>query len=155
LSSREVKVMAIVRWNALTPLAYFGLRPRNRFWYEFGEFPLVPSSDWGPSTDIYSEDEDLVVKMDLPEMNSEEVDVHLEGTDLTISGRHEREEKEETKEYYRKERFVGSFSRRIPLPHEVKDEDIKANLKEGVLEVRVKGAATAIPAAKKIAIESS
>jgi len=96
-----------------------------------------------------------VIKMDLSEYKEEDIDISLEDSCLTISGKHEREEETEDKNYYRKECYSGSFSRRIQLPKEVKEEDVSAGLKEGVLEVRVKGAGTAIEGKKKIPIASS
>ena len=72
-------------------------------------------------------------------------------------GRHEQEEKKEGKEYYRRERYAGSFCHRIPLSREVKEEDIEANLDDGILEIKIKGAGErkAVSEKRKIPIESS
>lgn len=143
--------MAIVRWNTFLPATYREWFPRRFFWSDLGEFTL--SRCW-PSMDVYGDGDDLVIKMELPEFRSEDVEVSLEDSCLTISGKHEHEEKVEEKDYYRRERFAGSFARRVALPREAKEEDVSANLKDGVLEVRVKGASAAVEGRKKIPIES-
>ena len=147
--------MTIDNWNPMLPDTYRHWAPIDWMWNDFGEFPLIPSTHFYPSMDVYSEEEDVVVKMELPEVKSEDLHIELEDSCLAISGRHEREEKEERKDYYRKERFSGSFSRRIPVPREVKEEDIAANLEDGVLEVRLKGAAKAVDVKRRIPIETS
>ncbi len=107
--------------------------------------------------DVYGEGEDLIIKLDLPEFRAEDVDISLEDSVLTITGKHEHEEKVEEKDYYRHERHTGSFPRSLALPPEIKEEDIKANLKEGILEMRITGAAAApaVEEKKKIPIASS
>ncbi|MBN2026623.1 MAG: Hsp20/alpha crystallin family protein [Actinobacteria bacterium] len=149
--------MAIVRWtNPFLPSTYREWFPRGLFLAGLGEFPLH-SEHFVPRMDIYSEEEDVVVKLDLPEFKAEEVDVSLEDSCLTISGEHEHEERIEEKDYYRRERYSGAFTRTVQLPRDVKEDDISADLKEGILEVRVKGAAaeTAVEGKKRIPIASS
>ncbi len=148
--------MAIVRWNPFLPSTYREWFPRGLFLRDLAEFP-VREAGFLPSTDVYTDGDDLLVKMELPGFKSEDLDISLEDSCLTISGKHEHEEEVEEKDYYRKERHSGSFTRSMALPREVKDEDIAANLKDGVLEVRISGAAAekAVEGGKKIAITSA
>lgn len=149
--------MAIVRWtNPFLPAAYREWYPRGLFLAGLDELPLH-SEHFIPKMDIYSEEGDVVVKLELPEFKAEEVEVSLEDSCLTIAGKREHEEKIEEKDYYRRERYSGAFTRTVQLPRNVKEEDIAADLKEGILEVRVKGAAdeTAVEGKKKIPIASS
>jgi len=155
-SRKEVLGMAIVKWNPFLPSAYREWFPRGLFLSDLAEFPLHQAG-FAPSTDVYTDGDDIVVKMELPGFKSEDLDISLEDSCLTISGKHEHEEKVEEKDYYRRERYSGAFARSIALPREVRDEDIAANLKDGILEVRVAGAAAGKAAlgGKKIAIASS
>jgi HSP20 family protein len=106
---------------------------------------------WAPRIDVYEEGNELVVRADLPGVKREEVQVTVDGDQLVLRG--ERKEEKEIKEerYYRSERSYGSFYRSITLPGAVDPKDIKAQLRDGVLEVRVpkpapeKAAGTAIP----------
>lgn len=147
-------MMSLVRWNPFTP-ASRGWFPRGWFWEDFLDFPWFSGPRWWPRMDVYAEKDDMVVKMELPDMNPEDVDISIEDGCLVISGRQLREDEEEGKNYYRRERFAGSFTRHIPLPEDVDESDVKARLKKGVLEVRVKGAGREIKGRKRIPIETS
>jgi HSP20 family protein len=105
-----------------------------------------------PPIDVYEEEGAVVVKSELPGMKKEEVEVTLEGRLLTIAGRKEREEKVERKSYVRYERHSGAFSRTIPLPAEVKADEVTATLKDGVLVVRAPRAEVGKPSSRKVEI---
>lgn len=89
-----------------------------------------------PPLDVYEEGGTIVVKAELPGMKREEIDVHVSGTELTVSGRKEKEEKVERKDYRRLERAAGAFRRTISLPAEVEIDKMTASYKDGVLEIR-------------------
>ncbi len=104
----------------------------------FGErWPVPMISLKAPSLDVFEEKDELVVKADLPGMNKEEIEVTVTGDVVTIKGEKKKEEEVKEKDYYRRERSYGSFVRSVQLPCEVKSEQIKANFKDGVLEVRM------------------
>lgn len=111
------------------------------------------SGAWLPTTDVYRQNGDLVVKAEVPGIQKEDVKVTLEGGDLVIQG--ERKEEHEVKEgdYYRMERSYGSFYRRVTLPSGIQPESIKATFKDGVLEVRVPVPAEPAPEASQIKID--
>jgi HSP20 family protein len=77
-----------------------------------------------------------VVKAELPGMKKEEIEVTLTGELLTLSGKKEKEEKVERKDYHRIERMAGAFTRSLKLPFEVEVEKVTATFREGVLEIR-------------------
>jgi HSP20 family protein len=106
-----------------------------------------------PRVDMYEQNGSLVVKAELPGVKKDDMAVTLEGGDLVIKG--ERKEESEIKEdqYYRMERFTGSFYRRLPLPEGTQPEQISAEYKDGVLEVRVPKPAAAQTAPTKIGIK--
>ena len=90
-----------------------------------------------PVADIFDDGANLVLKAELPGMAKEDIDVKLIDNVVTISGERKREEKVEEKDYYRVERSSGSFLRSFRLPVEVKQEEIAATFKDGVLEVKL------------------
>lgn len=100
-------------------------------------WPLPMMSMKAPSLDVFEEKDELVVKADLPGMSKEEIEVTVTGNVVTIKGEKRKEEEVKEKDYYRRERSYGSFVRSVELPCEVKSEQIKANFKDGVLEVRM------------------
>jgi HSP20 family protein len=93
--------------------------------------------DWSPSVDAYEEGGGFVVKADLPGVKKEDVTVSVDAGVLTIAGkRHEEREREGTR-YFTAERFTGAFSRSFALPKGVKVDEIEAQYRDGVLEVRI------------------
>lgn len=90
-----------------------------------------------PSVDVFEDDDNVVVKAELPGVNKDDLDVNVEENTITISGEKKKEEKKEEKDYYRIERSYGSFKRSFSLPAEVESAKAKARFKDGVLEVTI------------------
>jgi HSP20 family protein len=97
---------------------------------------------WSPPTDILARGADLVVRCEVAGVYEEDISINLGHGVLTISGERRRDE-EGTVVYYSSERFMGTFRREIALPEGVSERDIEASYGEGLLEVVVRGAATA------------
>lgn len=112
----------------------------------------LENANWAPKVDIVTKDNKLVTRIDLPGMKKEDVNVEVAEGVLTLSGERKKEFKEEKDNYFREEREYGSFCRRVPLPKNVKPEDVKATFTNGVLEVTVPLPLAAETTAKKIAI---
>ncbi|MCA3748128.1 MAG: Hsp20/alpha crystallin family protein [Rubrobacter sp.] len=109
-------------------------------------------AEWSPAMDVYSKDGDLVIKLELPGVKPEDVDITLQDGVLTISGQRKAEQEREGAGYYVKERRYGSFRRSMRLPEGVDESKIHARFEDGVLEVVVEGAA-AVTEPRRIQIE--
>ena len=122
--------MALTRWD---PFREFSALPA-RFFGKDWETPASTTA-WNPSVDIFENDNDVVIKAELPGMDPNNIDVRLENNVLTLKGeRHfEKEAKEEN--YHRIEREYGSFSRSFALPTAVNGDNVKAEYKDGVLRI--------------------
>jgi HSP20 family protein len=107
---------------------------------------------WAPALDVLQEDGDIVVRAELPGVRPEDVDVTFHNGVLTISGERKAEEQKEGSGYYIRERRYGSFRRSMTLPQGTDESNINARFNDGVLEVRVAGAA-AVQEPKRIQIE--
>jgi HSP20 family protein len=92
---------------------------------------------WTPATDIHESKDDFQLKVELPGISKEDVNVEFENGILTING--ERKEEKDVKEdnVHRVERCYGTFSRSFRLPKNVNDKKISANMKDGILELKV------------------
>jgi HSP20 family protein len=101
-------------------------------------FPFYQRAEhWVPEVDILEQDKHLLVKVDLPGMKREDIEVGVEGDMLVIRG-HRAEEKEIKEEnYYCAERATGEFYRSFTLPEGVDADTIQATYENGVLEVKV------------------
>jgi HSP20 family protein len=95
------------------------------------------SRSWVPSVDVWETDSDVVYAFDLPGVPENKISVEVEEGALTISGERERTQQGEGDRSYRYERRFGPFARTIALPQGVKDDAIKADYRDGVLEIRV------------------
>jgi HSP20 family protein len=105
-----------------------------------------------PRLDVYEQDGYMVVKADVPGVRKEDLQVELDDGDLVIQGESRSENEVKEDQYYRMERRVGRFYRRIPLPFDVNPDDVQATLNEGVLEVRIPKPAESKSEGKRIPV---
>jgi HSP20 family protein len=106
---------------------------------------------WIPVIDIEEDNENFIVKAELPGLKREDVKISVRGNLLTISGERKQEEETKNKTYHRVERSYGKFSRTISLPSEVDMNKIKAVYKDGVLIITLPKPETLKP--KEIEVE--
>jgi len=92
-------------------------------------------SGWTPALDVHEDKDNLFVKVELPGMKKEDINVSLHDGNLSISGERKSEEWHEKAEVYRAERFVGRFQRTVGLPAPVAVDKVKATYKDGVLTI--------------------
>lgn len=138
----------IVRWNPFRELEEVQNR-LNRMFNDTrtrtaGEEPFI-FADWTPAVDIRETDKEYSVKVDLPEVNREDVKVELLDGTLTIRGERRQEKEENGEKFHRIEREYGHFVRRFMLPGEVDPSRVEAHFKEGVLKVTMPKSAATIP----------
>ena len=86
-----------------------------------------------------------VVKADLPDVKKDEVKVQVENGVLTIEGERRNVKEEKGRRFHKVEREYGRFIRRFTMPTEIDPEKVRAEFKDGVLNVTVPKAATAKP----------
>jgi HSP20 family protein len=110
-------------------------------------------SGWTPALDVYDEKDNFVVKVELPGMKKEDINISLHDGVLTVSGerKHEREQKKDGA--FRSERYFGRFQRSVTLPASVKAGEVKACYKDGVLTIDLPKAEEAKP--RQIAVNVS
>lgn len=87
--------------------------------------------------DISETDSNLIVRASLPGFDTDEIDVDINEGVLSIKAQHSEEHEEQGERFYRRERSFGAVSRRIALPGIVADADVDADLKGGVLTLRI------------------
>ena len=88
-------------------------------------------------TDIRETSDKYIVDVDLPGFNKENISLSLDNGYLNISAKVDKEEKNEEEKYVRQERFYGECSRSFYVGDDVKEEDIKAEFKNGILNIEV------------------
>jgi HSP20 family protein len=111
----------VLRWDPFRELEATG-----------GEYGL-----FSPNFDVKETKEGFVFRADLPGVKEEDLEISLTGNRLTISGKREQEKHEQGDTYYTSERSYGTFSRAFTLPDGTDGDNVKAELKDGVLQVIV------------------
>jgi len=106
---------------------------------------------FSPAVDMYDKEKEIVVKAEVPGMDKKDINISVSDNTLTIKGEMKKEEETKEEDYYYAERSYGSFSRRLELPAKVQESKIKANFKDGILEIHLPKAPEA--KAKEIKIE--
>jgi HSP20 family protein len=137
--------MNLVRYQEGQPRAWqsldrwSGLRDELNMLFEL---PFGPNfepqtqlfSGWTPALNLYQNNDDVVVVVELPGMRKEEIDISLHDGTLTVSG--ERKTEAGTADRAeRSERYVGSFRRSIALPTRVDSHKVSATYKDGILTI--------------------
>jgi HSP20 family protein len=132
---------AITRWeskemdflqNRLAKL--FGLAPTSM---SGGGQELMTLAEWVPSVDICEDDNEWLIKAELPEVKKEDVKVTVENGVLAILGTRKCEKEEQDKKYHRIERSYGNFFRSFVLPDGADGTKVSAEFKQGLLEVHL------------------
>ena len=92
---------------------------------------------WVPAVDVWETENEIVYAFDLPGVPQDKINIEFADGALTVSAERAREHKVEGDRFYRYERRVGTFSRTVGLPQGVGEDQIRAEYKEGVLELHV------------------
>jgi HSP20 family protein len=108
------------------------------------------SGAWSPPVDIFETDEALVMKAELPGFSKDDISIEMKENALVIKGERKREDEVKEGNYHRMERAYGAFQRSFLLPTTVDQEKVRANYKDGVLELRLPKVQAAQP--KRIAV---
>lgn len=87
--------------------------------------------------DVIEEDDKFRVIADLPGFDKNDIEVYIEDRDLVIRALRKEEKEEKDRNFIKRERSYGEVYRRISLPEEVHDKDIKARYNNGVLEITI------------------
>ena len=96
---------------------------------------LEENFDGQLAVDVFQTDKEVVIKSTIAGVRVEDLDISLNNDMLTIKGRRQKDEEVPQENYFYQECYWGGFSRSIILPVEVKDEEITATLKNGILTI--------------------
>ncbi|MBX3319360.1 MAG: Hsp20/alpha crystallin family protein [Nitrospira sp.] len=143
--------MALVRWDPFRELEEVSDRLNRMFARPAtraanGKETMIVA-DWTPSVDISETEGEYQIKAEIPDVKKEDVKVTLEDGVLTIQGERKHEKEEKGKRYHRIERSYGSFIRTFSLPDVIDEDKVKAEFKEGVLNLSLPKSEKAKPKA--------
>jgi HSP20 family protein len=104
--------------------------------FENKDWPIWEHIHW-PAVDVADNDNEIIVKAEVPGCKADDIDISVHGNTLTISGEKKEEHQQKDKGYYHVERSYGSFRRDINLSAEIKADKIEASCKDGVLTLKL------------------
>src|ERR1700681_3110247 len=110
----------------------------------------LTTTAFAPPVDVYEDEHNVTLKIELPGIDEKDVDVRIENNTLTVHGERKFEKEEKEENYRRVERQYGSFTRSFTLPTTVDPESVTANYDKGVLKVKLSKKAEAKPKQIKV-----
>ena len=147
----------LTRWDPLRDLATMQNRinrlVRETYSPEGPEEALTTTS-FAPPVDIYEDEHNITVKMEVPGIDEKDMDVRIENTTLTVHGERRFEKEEKENNFRRVERQYGSFTRSFTLPSSVDTGQVSANYDKGVLRISLAKRTEAKPKQIKVNVGS-
>jgi HSP20 family protein len=128
--------MYMVRYD---PLREAMQQMRHQLFHQHMEQPFEESQaaggTWSPLVDVFEDSEGITLKVELPEVDADDVEIQIEGNALTLRGERKFENAAKQEGYHRVERSYGAFSRRFTLPSTVETGKVTAQSRDGVLRI--------------------
>ena len=149
--------MTIIRWDPYRDVVALQNR-MNSLFQDFsrnGENEAVTASGFVPPVDIYEDEHKLVLKIEIPGMRQQDLDVRMENNTLTVKGERSFQSEGKEENFHRVERRYGSFYRSFTVPNTINPESIKADYDAGVLRVELEKKAESKPRQIKVNVGSA
>jgi HSP20 family protein len=133
--------MELIRWNPMREM--FNFRRQMNHWFDDAFSPMVGDDaklslwDWHPIVDVYDNDENIVIKAELPGIDKKDINIDVKDNVLTLKGERSYDNEVKKDKYYRRERSFGRFERAFQLPVDVDPEKISADYKDGILKINI------------------
>lgn len=112
-----------------------------------------PMGAWLPAVDVYETDDQVVIRVDLPGVDQNSIDLRIEDGSLILKGERKFASGENREDFLRIERTYGRFQRTFRLPGSVDQQSVQANQRNGVLEIALSKRESSRPQAIKIEVK--
>ena len=140
--------MKLITWNSTArPISIFN--DFDNFLNDFSS-SLNYSSSWEPKFEVLNTDTMYCIRAEIPGMSKKDIDIELENNAISISGDRKWNDKDQNNY---SEFSYGKFYKSFNLPEDIKENNIKASMKDGILSVQVPRLEKVKPEVKKIAIK--
>lgn len=135
--------MALIRWEPFRE-AEMLRRQMNQLFYDLaeansGESDVSQSTQtgWVPAVELQDQGSELLLRAEIPGVEGKDLDIQVTQEAVSIAGEHRYEKRSESNGNFRSEFRYGSFQRVIPLPAKVQNQQVKADLKNGILTLNL------------------
>ena len=119
-----------------------------------GKDESLATSSFAPAVDVYEDEHNVTLKIEVPGIDEKDIDVRIENNTLTVHGERKIEKEEKEENYRRVERQYGSFTRTFTLPQTVDTENVAATYDKGVLKIALAKKTEAKPKQIKVNVGS-
>jgi HSP20 family protein len=119
-----------------------------------GPEEALTTTAFAPPVDIYEDEHNITLKMEVPGIDEKDIDVRIENTTLTVHGERKIEKEEKEENFRRVERQYGSFTRSFTLPSSVDTGQVNAHYDRGLLKISLAKKAEAKPKQIKVNVGS-
>jgi HSP20 family protein len=147
----------IARWDPFREFSTLQDRMNRLFRESYGpegRDESLTTSQFAPPVDVYEDEHNVVLKVEVPGIDEKDIDVRVENSVLTVHGERKVEKEEKEENFRRIERQYGSFTRTFTLPSTVDAERIQADYDKGILKIVLPKKAEAKPKQIKVNVGS-
>jgi HSP20 family protein len=145
----------LTRFEPYREFATLQDRLNRLFQNSFGESQdSLTTSSFSPAVDVYEDEHAVNLKIEVPGIDEEDLDIRVENNTLTVHGERKFEKEEKEENFRRVERQYGSFTRSFSLPQTVDSENVSANYDKGMLKISLPKKAEAKPKQIKVNVGS-
>ena len=150
----------LTRWEPLREFSAMQDRMNrmNRLFRESyspeGPEEALTTTSFAPPVDIYEDEHNITLKLEVPGIDEKDIDVRVVGNTLTVHGERKIEKEEKEENFRRVERRYGSFTRSFTLPSSVDPAQVSADYNRGVLKIKLAKKAEAKPKQIKVNVGS-
>jgi HSP20 family protein len=147
----------IARWDPFREFSTLQDRMNRLFRESYGpegRDESLSTSQFAPPVDVYEDEHNVVLKVEVPGIDEKDIDVRVENNVLTVHGERKVEKEEKEENFRRIERQYGSFTRTFTLPSTVDAERIQADYDKGILKIVLPKKAEAKPKSIKVNVGS-
>src|SRR6266576_4107378 len=146
----------LTRWDPFREFSTLQDRMNRLFRDNYGDGrdEALTTSTFAPPVDVYEDEHNITLKIEVPGIEEKDIDVRIENNNLTVHGERKFEKEEKEENYRRVERQYGSFTRTFTLPTTVDAEKVSANNDKGILKIALPKKAEAKPKQIKVNVGS-
>jgi HSP20 family protein len=150
----------LTRWEPFRELSTMQDRMNrmNRLFRESyspeGPEEALTTTSFAPPVDIYEDEHNITLKLEVPGIDEKDIDVRIEGNTLSVHGERKIEKEEKEENFCRIERQYGNFTRSFTLPSSVDPGQVSAHYDKGVLKINLAKKAEAKPKQIKVNVGS-
>jgi HSP20 family protein len=153
----DLAMTVLTRWEPFREFSTLQDRINRVFrdsYSQAGRDESLTTSSFAPAVDVYEDEHQVSLKIEVPGIDEKDIDVRVENNTLTVHGERKIEKEEKEENYRRVERQYGSFTRTFTLPTTVDTEKVSATYDQGVLKIALPKKAEAKPKQIKVTVGS-